>query len=462
MRQRLLGLVLTFVLCLLVATLARAQGPQPGMAFLADVTVTDDSLLAPNAPFIKTWLVQNTGGSDWPGRCTLAFLKGDPLGAEDSVALGKPVRPGESIGLSVAMRAPAAPGRYTGWWQLRDDGGRVVGAPLYVRIMVGAAQGQGLRTGEVGASGVLTADNPFGVWVWSAPRGQHDDGDSLPVGAYPILQQTSDGEWTQVRAGARSAWVYSGANSGTHLANLARGAAPQPVARAASAAGVLAAISPSVPIVAPAALGTPQLLDAARRDVRQAVEMWKARLEWRERQQPANALATNDVPGITKGPDAIYRVIDAPTTDIMVRLPYALSEPILYVEHLGVFVPGRPPLGGPGPPVPLGVEALTDKVGDVSIRYDYLSAPNPNFPMPAGQWPKIRRWALLAALAHEGRHIMVHNGENHEEAVTAQKAILLAGALEFRVRGDGASAAWLERLAAVVRSGSGNPVTGAF
>ncbi len=190
--------------------------------------------------------------------------------------------------------------------------------------------------------------------------------------------------------------------------------------------------------------------------------MWKARIEWRERQNPPGALSTSDVPGITKGPGAIYRVIDAQTSDIMAQLAYSMVEPIFYIQHLGIFIPGRPALGQPAPPVPAGVEALTDHVGEVEIRYDYLTSPNPNFPMPVEQWPRIRPWALLAALAHEGTHIKAGTGNNDLEAVGAQKQILLVGAQAMRAQGDEASAALLDRLAAVVRSGTANPITGAF
>jgi hypothetical protein len=429
------------------------------MAFVADITIADDTAVAAGEQFTKTWLVQNTGTADWAENYALAFVKGDRLDAPDHTALGKQVRPGASIDLAVAMRAPAAPGRYTGWWRLVDDSGEPFGQPVYVRIVVGSGEAgeEAASPGESASASLATAssgaylvtDNAAGVWIWSAPNGQHMDQDSLVTGSYRVLQQTADMRWTQVQAGDRAAWVFTGADSGTHRLDGAD----------STSAGVQQAVAKQ----APAQIATVQLLAVAQQDPRQAVELWKARVEWNERaRHPASALSTNNVPGIAKGPDAIYRVIDAQTSEIMARLPYSLFEPILFIQHVGIFVPGHPPLGIPGPPVPAGVEALNDEVQEVAIRFDYVSAPNPNFPMPADKWPKIRPWSLLATLAHEGRHIMAHRGDNHEEAVSAQKAILLAGAKEMRASGDEASAVLLERLASVVRSGIGNPVTGAF
>ncbi len=224
MRKRLFVLVLSSVLCLLPAPLALGQAPALSMAFVADVTVADDTAIPPGEHFTKTWLVQNTGSSDWSDNYALAFVKGDQLEAADCAALGKTVRPGESVDVAVAMRAPTTPGRYEGWWRLVDDAGRAFGTSVYVRIIVGsgsAAASSGVSSwrsaaNKASVAAYLSADNPAGVWVWTAPKGQHTDRDILAIGVYHVLQQSSDGQWTQVQAGNRSVWVYSGVDSGTH------------------------------------------------------------------------------------------------------------------------------------------------------------------------------------------------------------------------------------------------------
>jgi hypothetical protein len=113
--------------------------------YLADVTIPDDTVLAPGVAFTKTWRVRNDGTCTW-GRdyalSSLAFVGGSPLGGPEGVALPRDVRPNELVDLSISMRAPDQPGLYLSEWKLAGPGLLVgVGAsntPLYTRIVVSA------------------------------------------------------------------------------------------------------------------------------------------------------------------------------------------------------------------------------------------------------------------------------------------------------------------------------------
>ena len=62
------------------------------------------------------------------------------MDAPASLNLGKEVNPGESIDISIPMRAPEEPGEYRSYWKLRNPQGQVfsfaTGAALSVEIEV--------------------------------------------------------------------------------------------------------------------------------------------------------------------------------------------------------------------------------------------------------------------------------------------------------------------------------------
>lgn len=116
-------------------------------SYIADVTVPDNTVMAPNTQFTKTWRVQNTGTCSWgpgSGLSNLAFVGGSQLGAPNMVPITNAVPAGATADLSVPMVAPAAAGSYKSEWKLRADDGTLVGVgpsnvALYALIRVQAA-----------------------------------------------------------------------------------------------------------------------------------------------------------------------------------------------------------------------------------------------------------------------------------------------------------------------------------
>jgi hypothetical protein len=110
--------------------------------FVRDITIPDGSTFFPGANFIKTWLLRNQGTCTWTGDYDLIFYDGDRMGADSYRALPGQVRPGESIELSVPMKAPNDPGDYFGFWMLRDAQGNYFGLdpnasqPFWVSVNV--------------------------------------------------------------------------------------------------------------------------------------------------------------------------------------------------------------------------------------------------------------------------------------------------------------------------------------
>lgn len=98
--------------------------------FDIDVTVPDNTLMAPNQVFSKTWRIRNAGTCSWNSGYLLVFDHGDGMGITagytQQLTTGT-VNPGQLVDLTVNMTAPAAIGTYSGYWRLRDPGGVVFG-----------------------------------------------------------------------------------------------------------------------------------------------------------------------------------------------------------------------------------------------------------------------------------------------------------------------------------------------
>jgi len=104
--------------------------------FVTDVTIPDGTVLDPGDSFTKTWRIKNTGTCSWTPSYTFVFASGDAMGGPASQALTGNVNPGQTMDISVSLKAPDAPGSYRGYWKLRNGSG-VLFATVYVDIKVG-------------------------------------------------------------------------------------------------------------------------------------------------------------------------------------------------------------------------------------------------------------------------------------------------------------------------------------
>lgn len=114
-------------------------------AFVTDVTVPDNSQIAPSTGFVKTWRIKNAGTCTWDNRYALVHAGGDTFGAlTTSFPLAVTVAPGQTVDLSVSLVSPANPGSYQSDWKLSNPQGTRFGlgtsnAAIYVKIVVVAA-----------------------------------------------------------------------------------------------------------------------------------------------------------------------------------------------------------------------------------------------------------------------------------------------------------------------------------
>lgn len=107
------------------------------LAFLSDVTIPDNTVMAPGEQFTKTWSVRNNGSCEWEAGFKLAFTTGDPLGGT-TLILTEDISPGATTNLSIFMTAPADEGTYQSNWRMSGAGGAYFGDEMYTIIEVGS------------------------------------------------------------------------------------------------------------------------------------------------------------------------------------------------------------------------------------------------------------------------------------------------------------------------------------
>lgn len=111
--------------------------------FVSDVTVPDGTAFQPGETFVKTWRLRNIGVCTWTSGYQLIFDSGDAMGGPAAQALAGSVAPGQTVDLSITLKAPTAPGTYRGYWRLRNAAGVLMpvangfrGTSFFVEIKV--------------------------------------------------------------------------------------------------------------------------------------------------------------------------------------------------------------------------------------------------------------------------------------------------------------------------------------
>lgn len=111
-------------------------------SFVKDISIPDGTTFSSDTEFKKTWLLKNNGNTTWTSAYSLVFFSGNAMNGKASYSLPGSVKPGETLELSVDLKAPEKDGEYTGKWMLRNANGVVFGLgtqadqPLWVKINV--------------------------------------------------------------------------------------------------------------------------------------------------------------------------------------------------------------------------------------------------------------------------------------------------------------------------------------
>src|SRR5512138_434540 len=78
--------------------------------FVADITVPDGTRYNPDTAFKKTWRLRNIGTCTWNTNDVMFFESGAQMGPTASVSMPQVTAPGNTVDISVDMKAPSAAG----------------------------------------------------------------------------------------------------------------------------------------------------------------------------------------------------------------------------------------------------------------------------------------------------------------------------------------------------------------
>ena len=117
---------------------ATPAGCYDGMAFVQDVQVPDGTEMRPGQEFDKVWRIRNTGTCAWNNNYQLVFVQGDRMSGSSTFVTDK-VNPGNIYNMTVKLKAPNSPGKYTGIWQMVNSKGTPFGERIWVKITVPGA-----------------------------------------------------------------------------------------------------------------------------------------------------------------------------------------------------------------------------------------------------------------------------------------------------------------------------------
>jgi hypothetical protein len=126
-------------------------------AFVSDVTVPDNSIIAANTAFTKTWRIKNTGTCTWDSSYLVFYISGATMSQSPAyliVPKGQTVAPGQTVDISVGMTSPVDNGSYQSYWGLKKENGQFMpiegganGNSFYLKIKI--TDGRGTSTGNI-------------------------------------------------------------------------------------------------------------------------------------------------------------------------------------------------------------------------------------------------------------------------------------------------------------------------
>jgi hypothetical protein len=108
---------------------------EPDLTFVEDVTIPDNTEVAPGEEIVKTWLVQNSGTCNWDSFYRVRFVEGTNMGAVMEQAL-YPARSGGEAQITITFIAPDQSGINYSTWQAYTPDGEPFGDQFYVQVIV--------------------------------------------------------------------------------------------------------------------------------------------------------------------------------------------------------------------------------------------------------------------------------------------------------------------------------------
>jgi hypothetical protein len=105
-------------------------------ASLESISVPDGYRVTPGTAVNVTWRVRNSGNCQWDSSYKLAFVGGERMGGEESLAVSGVIGEQGTVEFTAHLYAPQTPKIYEGRWKMKDSSGTEFGNDVYVRIEV--------------------------------------------------------------------------------------------------------------------------------------------------------------------------------------------------------------------------------------------------------------------------------------------------------------------------------------
>jgi hypothetical protein len=103
----------------------------------------------------------------------LIFYSGEQMGAPTSLAMPKAIAPGGTVDLTLNMTAPISPGKYRGYWILKNASGALFGisanAAMPIWIEINVTGSPAISTGYDFAANVCSAEWKSGAGLLPVP-----------------------------------------------------------------------------------------------------------------------------------------------------------------------------------------------------------------------------------------------------------------------------------------------------
>src|SRR5688572_2650442 len=139
-----------------------------GLRFVSDVSVPDNTTMAPGQTFTKTWKVLNAGTCAWDAGFKFAFVGGEQMGGTTQT-LAASVAAGSTFDISVPMTAPNKTGTLRGNWRMSTAAGQFFGDEVYVQIVVGGAGPTSTGSASISTMGATSTTSPPTTTVKATP-----------------------------------------------------------------------------------------------------------------------------------------------------------------------------------------------------------------------------------------------------------------------------------------------------
>lgn len=105
------------------------------LTFLSDLTIPDNTVVAPSSTIDKRWEVKNSGTCNWDNRYRLRRTAGQEMNSLLEQAL-YPARSGSQAVIQVIFTAPSKAGTYLSSFQAFNPEGKAFGDPVFIEIVV--------------------------------------------------------------------------------------------------------------------------------------------------------------------------------------------------------------------------------------------------------------------------------------------------------------------------------------